>query len=871
MHLPIPRAIRLALAALLLPAVPCLAQERDPAPIPLSVVHHGGDAALRDRLLLAAEVWYDAGDFLVLRGRPALLGTLAARGVAWELLPPVLPDEDLFLVGVTEDATLERIRAAGGRLVYRKGVQTLVAIAPGLEEELHDLEPGRFFHCGLARVAPRAIAAPRVRGLPPGSQASLLAADPRIQGRVDAVDAQNIEGTVQSLSSIFSRRADQPGALAARDLLVAQLQGLGLTPYLQSFGAQYAQNVVAEIPGLVAPNEVIVIGAHYDSVNWANGSTATAPGADDNASGTGGVLEAARVLVAGGPYERTLRFILFSGEELGLLGSAHAAQQSVQNGELVVAMLNMDMIAYRAPGGTRDVDFATNNTTAWLVDLCDQLGQLYVPNWASKSGVLTAGSSDHASYFNAGWPAAFFFEDLAQYFSQIHTANDVYPTSTTDFLLARMAVQGVVATAATLAEPASLVVAHTPLGDTEFLGPYAVSAGVTSLSGANVTTVELHWRANGGAWNSAPMQLQGAQHVGQIPAQGSPVVFEYYLVAEDDGGGRKVAPPLADLGAAPFGFLVGVQTVHFFDDFETPNDNGWVHGAAQGQDDWQRGVPQGKAGDPGSAFSGLRVWGNDLGPSGWNGAYQGNVSNWLRSPTLDLSGAQTVYLRFQRWLTVEDGLYDQAQVRVNGQVVWQNETGVPGDDANHTIDTAWTRQQLDLTAFAAGNPAVQIEFRLITDGGLHFGGWNVDDVSVFSLDAVSCPAPTGYCVTTPNSMGSGAVISSNGATSLAANAFELEVTGAIPNQNGIFFYGPTQVSVAFGNGLRCVGGSVQRLPVVAADFLGDVTYSVDFANLPSGGAILPGSTWNFQFWYRDPAAGGAGFDLSDALSVTFCD
>ena len=51
---------------------------------------------------------------------------------------------------------------------------------------------------------------------------------------------------------------------------------------------------------------------------------------------------------------------------------------------------------------------------------------------------------------------------------------------------------------------------------------------------------------------------------------------------------------------------------------------------------------------------------------------------------------------------------------------------------------------------------------------------------------------------------------------------------------------------------------------------GSGSYLVDYASLTGPGQISAGSTWNFQFWYRDPAGGGAGFNLSDGLQLTFC-
>jgi len=88
---------------------------------------------------------------------------------------------------------------------------------------------------------------------------------------------------------------------------------------------------------------------------------------------------------------------------------------------------------------------------------------------------------------------------------------------------------------------------------------------------------------------------------------------------------------------------------------------------------------------------------------------------------------------------------------------------------------------------------------------------------------------------------------------------------------GIFYFGNLQLQVAFGDGVRCVGGSVSRLPVVFSDAAGQVSYALDLANpLLSTSSIQSGETWEFQFWYRDPAFGGTGFNLSDALEVTFC-
>jgi len=136
-------------------------------------------------------------------------------------------------------------------------------------------------------------------------------------------------------------------------------------------------------------------------------------------------------------------------------------------------------------------------------------------------------------------------------------------------------------------------------------------------------------------------------------------------------------------------------------------------------------------------------------------------------------------------------------------------------------------------------------------------------------DSCECFAAN-ECVTTPNSAGAGANMNYLGSLSIAANTFALDVWGAVPNSLGLFFYSQTSANVPFGNGVRCVGGSITRLPIVATDLFGTATYPLNFPSLGGTGIIAPGQTWRFQFWFRDAVAGGSFFDLSDALRAQFC-
>ncbi len=132
-----------------------------------------------------------------------------------------------------------------------------------------------------------------------------------------------------------------------------------------------------------------------------------------------------------------------------------------------------------------------------------------------------------------------------------------------------------------------------------------------------------------------------------------------------------------------------------------------------------------------------------------------------------------------------------------------------------------------------------------------------------------CPPPYNTCFTSPNSVDPiGAVMGYNGTNSIANNDFILTTSGCPPNASCLYFYGPAETFAPFGNGYRCVTGGISRFSVQQITVFGDASRALDFGNLPS--PIVAGDTRFFQLWYRNPAGGGAGFNLSDALGVQFC-
>jgi len=160
-----------------------------------------------------------------------------------------------------------------------------------------------------------------------------------------------------------------------------------------------------------------------------------------------------------------------------------------------------------------------------------------------------------------------------------------------------------------------------------------------------------------------------------------------------------------------------------------------------------------------------------------------------------------------------------------------------------------------------------------TTWGAEFGPHQGNaDVWVASRDISQPQPPTNYCVASPNSAGPGATIAFSGTTDLSYDDLELSVAGCPAGQIGLFIMGPQTASAPFGNGVLCLGGSISRLlPGQATNAGGAASLALDPDDPNSSASkIEPGSTWNFQFWYRDPDAGGALFNLSNALSATFC-
>jgi hypothetical protein len=240
------------------------------------------------------------------------------------------------------------------------------------------------------------------------------APDPVISNLISQVSETSLYDFVTYLSGesspIWTRQSQSTGAVQAQDYLELQFAQYGFTVNTQPFRAGYSSNVVATLQGTLYPDQVVLVCCHYDCRGPTLTSTTNrAPGANDNGSGTGALLQIAKLI-----YDNKLSFAYtviltaFSGEEQGLYGSAYAAQQYYNQKVDIIAVLNADMIAYRVPNAIAQLDFTSRSTTPALTTALTNITKTYVTGLAI--GSTTACCTDSASFYDYGYPSISFCE-----------------------------------------------------------------------------------------------------------------------------------------------------------------------------------------------------------------------------------------------------------------------------------------------------------------------------------------------------------------------------------------------------------------------------------------------------------------------------
>lgn len=218
---------------------------------------------------------------------------------------------------------------------------------------------------------------------------------------------------------ITSRHRDNPGNDIAADYLEGKLESFGLEAENDYFDQQ-GRNVYAVQQGAEFPNQVYMICAHYDSYS----QNELAPGADDNASGSAAVLEAARIF-SQYTMDYTIIYAFWDEEEQGLRGSRHYAAEARDNHASILGVINLDMIGWDSDND--DAVLISENDFPASLQLTEQAIKVNVENQIGLSFEITnqLGRSDHVAFWEQGYGAILIIEYFGTDFNRYyHSADD---------------------------------------------------------------------------------------------------------------------------------------------------------------------------------------------------------------------------------------------------------------------------------------------------------------------------------------------------------------------------------------------------------------------------------------------------------------
>jgi hypothetical protein len=245
--------------------------------------------------------------------------------------------------------------------------------------------------------------------------------------------------------TIGERNVWRPGTMESAAEYIAQvLTGYGyrvINHDFETFGRKVS-NLEAVLPGVERPEEIVVIGAHYDTV-------LNSPGANDNGSGVAGVLELARLL-ANRRFPRTVKLVFFANEEApffytGEMGSQHYARQARARGEQITAMLALETLGYYSEAGNSQqypfplglfypdqgnfIAFVGNLGSRGLVRNAVGLFRNSTPfpaeGAAAPAWISGIGWSDHRSFWQEGYQAIMLTDTALFRYPYYHTPRDL--------------------------------------------------------------------------------------------------------------------------------------------------------------------------------------------------------------------------------------------------------------------------------------------------------------------------------------------------------------------------------------------------------------------------------------------------------------
>jgi hypothetical protein len=377
--------------------------------------------------------------------------------------------------------------------------------------------------------------------------------DPSVEEIVGLVDEEQYKGFIQDMEDFVTRNARTTQFYDACLYAKGVYESYGLDVELDEFYADpwYGEpftcwNVVAEKTGVKNPDKVYIVCGHLDSTAGSPGlPESVAPGADDDASGSAMVMEAARVM-QDFVFSNTIRYINFGAEEQGICGSFDYAYEAYLAGEDIQGVVDFDMVIY-APIGYTTLYVPYNNDSQALAAYFEEAADIYVPDL----NVYTAyspdtGYGDHYPFWYYGYPAILGIEIGSSLSPYYHTTQDLLVNYEEYFPFGTNAAKAAIATIASLAGP----ITDTDIRVDGFAAE-AVEGGIgLSWSATDGSSGFNLYRCESPARTDARDKLNGELITGTTPY--SYVDFEvtenstydYWLEAVDLNGSSKTYGPV---------------------------------------------------------------------------------------------------------------------------------------------------------------------------------------------------------------------------------------------------------------------------------------------------------------------------------------
>lgn len=585
------------------------------------------------------------------------------------------------------------------------------------------------------------------------AQSFLHSQSPTVQAIINQTNLDSLVYFVKELSgevstiingspyTIVSRHKNNASNDKSADYIKQKLNSYGLTTYDQWFSGT-GRNVYGVQLGTEFPNQKFMICAHYDDMP----SGTTAPGADDNGSGTAAVIEAARIF-SNYTFPFTIVYALWDEEEQGLVGSAYYAQQAANAGDSILGVLNMDMIAWDSNNDSvAELHVRPIANSMTLKDKMVEVNSTY--NIGVNINIINPGltASDHSSFWNKNYSAILLIEQYyGDFNAYYHTVNDklLYFNLPYFHKLSKLTI----GTLATLALNLDLRIDHTPIASRDNTNDILTSASiVTGLDvGIGTNAPRLYYRKNtGSGWSEffsvigTPVFDSGTYDF-TIPGQSLGTIIQYYLAAQDENSTMSVTLPLGGGGFSPpgstpptqfFQFYVAPMNIAFSD--STDNLSNWTSAGG-----WATTA---------SKYTSAPYSFTDS-PSG---NYLANANaTFTLNDNINLSGFIGATLEFQtQWDIEADWDYGQLLISTNNGSTWTPMAGMytnpgvgsfqpPGQPLYDGTQLTWLKESIDLSSYLGQQ--IKLRFLLKADGYVQADGWYIDDINIIAFEFV----PTG--------------------------------------------------------------------------------------------------------------------------------